>query len=859
METDVAVSKKQKISKGGLFLRVITILLCILLLLFAALNVTMTVLNARSAQGPGFLFGYSTTVMNNDTMAGDKADSIPQDSMMFLRKEDPATLAPGTVICYMDDGELKTGRMLASTEYEGALLLAVQADNEEEHTRIILSAEHYVATVIGHSQWLGDIMLFAATDAGRAVFLWFPALLCLLLVILEISDRARARKTPAQQVAEATAIEASPVAEEAPVVEVSPVLEESSIVEEAPIVEEVPVVEEAPVAEEPPIVEEAPVVEESPIVEEPPVVEETPVVEEAPIVEETPVVAVEADEEDEVALAASGNVVFVKYRRSFLARLIQSADELKVRYSLIKNELLAYKGAKARYSWGCETFKGSKQKIAVFAFKGKTLHLCLPLDPADYTDSKYSFSDLTGKARYQDTPFGLKIRSPRSVKHAIELIEAVMERVELTRTERPVEDFVLPYESDEALLAKGLVKSNFSDTVEAGDTVKEIDLTEMFANLPHSEEAPVVEETPVLEESPVVEETPIVEESPVVAVEADEEDEVALAASGNVVFVKYRRSFLARLIQSADELKVRYSLIKNELLAYKGAKARYSWGCETFKGSKQKIAVFAFKGKTLHLCLPLDPADYTDSKYSFSDLTGKARYQDTPFGLKIRSPRSVKHAIELIEAVMERVELTRTERPVEDFVLPYESDEALLAKGLVKSNFSDTVEAGDTVKEIDLTEMFASLPRDITPMERVSAEQADALLTNEEAQSLIEEAAESTPEAAEAAKQTDEEAPMQAPQAPAPARQPSKAPTRKGIVNIDTLDRYFAAGETVTLEEIKKRRLPGVDARTTSLKLLARGSLSKPLTVYADEFSLKAVKMLLLTGGKAIHRKGGNT
>ena len=90
METDVAVSKKQKISKGGLFLRVITILLCILLLLFAALNVTMTVLNARSAQGPGFLFGYSTTVMNNDTMAGDKADSIPQDSMMFLRKEDPA-------------------------------------------------------------------------------------------------------------------------------------------------------------------------------------------------------------------------------------------------------------------------------------------------------------------------------------------------------------------------------------------------------------------------------------------------------------------------------------------------------------------------------------------------------------------------------------------------------------------------------------------------------------------------------------------------------------------------------------------------------------------------------------------------
>ena len=37
-----------------------------------------------------------------------------------------------------------------------------------------------------------------------------------------------------------------------------------------------------------------------------------------------------------------------------------------------------------------------------------------------------------------------------------------------------------------------------------------------------------------------------------------------------------------------------------------------------------------------------------------------------------------------------------------------------------------------------------------------------------------------------------------------------------------------------------------------SLKILARGVLDKPLNVEAQDFSLDAVKMIVLTGGKAI-------
>ena len=71
----------------------------------------------------------------------------------------------------------------------------------------------------------------------------------------------------------------------------------------------------------------------------------------------------------------------------------------------------------------------------------------------------------------------------------------------------------------------------------------------------------------------------------------------------------------------------------------------------------------------------------------------------------------------------------------------------------------------------------------------------------------------------------------------------------RGEVNIDSLSRRFKAGETVTLEELKARRM--VSKKAAAYKVLARGALDKPLIVEAQDFSLDAVKMITLTGGKA--------
>lgn len=70
------------------------------------------------------------------------------------------------------------------------------------------------------------------------------------------------------------------------------------------------------------------------------------------------------------------------------------------------------------------------------------------------------------------------------------------------------------------------------------------------------------------------------------------------------------------------------------------------------------------------------------------------------------------------------------------------------------------------------------------------------------------------------------------------------------ICNVDTLNENFEAGEKVDINILKERGL--IDDEVSYIKILSRGKIDKPLIVYANAFSLSAVKMIALTGGQAI-------
>jgi len=68
------------------------------------------------------------------------------------------------------------------------------------------------------------------------------------------------------------------------------------------------------------------------------------------------------------------------------------------------------------------------------------------------------------------------------------------------------------------------------------------------------------------------------------------------------------------------------------------------------------------------------------------------------------------------------------------------------------------------------------------------------------------------------------------------------------VVNLDTLAERFDEGTTVTPELLRER---GIAPTTGLIKVLARGDISKKLTVQAHKFSGKAAEKIAAAGGTA--------
>ena len=360
-------------------------------------------------------------------------------------------------------------------------------------------------------------------------------------------------------------------------------------------------------------------------------------------------------------LDALRKTVEIRYRRSYMSRLIQAEDQIKGFYSIIKNELLSYEGVKARTSWTKETFKKGRQPIARIDVKGKMLCLYLALDPKE-ADEKYRVVDVSSKAGGDEYPSLLKIRSDRGIKYALDLIAKLMASLEIAKLEREPEDFTIPYEDDDALIERGLIKVVLPDGAVL-DEYTDIVKANVSGFFDENGEG--------------------VEKQDAASDETEEGETAEAAIPAGPIEIRYRRSFISRFIQAEDYIKDYYNEIKNYILSYKGVKSRTSWSKETFKRGRLPIARIDVKGKTLCLYLALEPKDIPE-KYHASDISEKRGGDEYPTLLKVRSDRAKKYAIELIAEIMDKYSIPRVDAAAEDFRLPYEDDAALIERGLIK-------------------------------------------------------------------------------------------------------------------------------------------------------------------------------
>ena len=289
------------------------------------------------------------------------------------------------------------------------------------------------------------------------------------------------------------------------------------------------------------------------------------------------------------------------------------------------------------------------------------------------------------------------------------------------------------------------------------------------------------------------------------------------------IYVRYIFSFRAKLIQAPQEIQQRYGELADEVNSYYRVKMSVSWKQVRIYAGRNTLAMLLFKGRKLCMAFALDPKEYEETKYRGKDLSDIKRFQKTPMLLKLTSPRKVRYAKHLFADVAAKYGLEKGETVRTEFYLPYRTTDELVENKLVKRYVSGQEGEGGEIVRANIGEIIRN---------RVTLREAQAAISDEEAAELIEH------EVAASLDYEDSEAPRG---------------TKRGIINIDTLSKNFETDDTVTLEALIEKGL--VPKKVGSVKVLARGILDKPLTVEAQDFSIDAVKMIVLTGGKAVKVK----
>ncbi|MDR0832081.1 MAG: uL15 family ribosomal protein [Bacillales bacterium] len=263
------------------------------------------------------------------------------------------------------------------------------------------------------------------------------------------------------------------------------------------------------------------------------------------------------------------------------------------------------------------------------------------------------------------------------------------------------------------------------------------------------------------------------------------------------------KSFIFKVRNSDEEIKARYAEIKNAIMAYSKIKAKLSKACETFKKGVNVLVKMNLIGKTLKVFFNLDPDAYPYTKYYQVNVGDQTKYKQTPFCLRVKSERGVKYALELVEEIMEQNNYERN-------------------PNYTPVNFVD--ELGNV--EIDSQFILEDLGLDKLLRAVVDETYASSKLTDGQALKLLR--------------------PTNLPQTH------KEGETFKEIsvtLNLSDLALVYEPGDVVSLESLLERKL--VKKTSNRLNIQFHGTLDKPLNIVADQFSMSAIKAIVLTGGNA--------
>ncbi len=254
-------------------------------------------------------------------------------------------------------------------------------------------------------------------------------------------------------------------------------------------------------------------------------------------------------------------------------------------------------------------------------------------------------------------------------------------------------------------------------------------------------------------------------------------------------------NFRMRLKQSSDKNREWYAAVKNLFCSQKGVTYRVYKRVEKIRYQGQVIAVIGIAKRSIKLWLALKPYEYDARRYHHKDVSDKPRFVDVPMYVRVSSDRALTRAQELILALFQELNMEArkryNDRSIQELIFTLKHNK-LLTNKQNKGLLCEVMHVHDC--------------------DVLSDELAEKCIESKNVESIDESYIET--------------------------------------LKLDDIDAKFQDGNRVTLEKLKKAGL--VSEECTGYAVTAGHRLTKPLIIVANDFTLPAVKMITLTGGRAI-------
>lgn len=389
--------------------------------------------------------------------------------------------------------------------------------------------------------------------------------------------------------------------------------------------------------------------------------------------------------------------------RDFKQKLAESTDVVKSRYETVDDTLRRIVGARIIEGKKQHSYKTGNIPVARLNFRGKTLNAYLGLNPEEFKDSKYIFTDESGVKAHSNYPMRLKLSSDRQARWATELIQTLCAKHGIALLEKPQEIEVVSEVSPFAHLKGKRDQRTFKERLElSSDTVKARyqDITELLCRIDGVRVIDAKKTETFKKGNVPIAKLMLKGKTLNVYLGLDPKEYTESKYNYlDVSEIKTHENYPMRLKLSSDR-QVRWSKeLVNELCDKRGlkilkinpfahllgrrddrtfdqkidtlpvAKTRYEeivsfinslGGVRLIEGKKSKtyklgnrpVVRFTLRGKTLNAFIGLNPKEYIDSKYIFTDVSKTSAYANYPMRVKVSSDRQTRWVKELISAVV---------------------------------------------------------------------------------------------------------------------------------------------------------------------------------------------------------------